>query len=903
MTIRKSLLCYIIATAAASSLSGQPVAITDSATGVACSGAFLHGIIMANGSPTTVSFQYGPTVAYGSNYDLPDPLTGFNVTPLTVWLSSVLPYTTYHFRIVGTNPYGTAFGDDKTFYTGATLPAVYTVAATAVAGTWANLNGVVKPNCDPTSCWFEYGTTTAYGTTTPAVPSNISGSTTINILSIVGGLIPNTTWHFKACASNSFGTACGNDWTFYTGCAVAGAAGPVTGPSSVCQGGTGYGYSIAPLTGATSYVWSVPAGASIVTGSSSYSITVNYGAAAASGIVSVYGIAPCGSGPASQLAVTVNPVPAPALSGPASACLNSQGNMYLTQPGMPVYFWNVSPGGVITAGGTSTSSSVTVSWVTPGTKTVSVNYGNASGCAAYSPTVLNVVVSAYAQPAVSGPQNICEGTQGSVYATEAGMTGYNWSVSPGGAITAGAGTSSITVTWITPGAQSVSLNYTNGSGCTAASPVVYQVSVIPAVHPFILGSDNPCVSSGYSTYVTQQNYLMYQWAVSPGGTIVYGQGTSIAEVLWTMPGPQWISVTFTVGGSGCSPLTPTVFPVTVNPLPGAAGAITGTPNTCAGTSGLTYSVAPVASALSYVWTLPPGAVLSSGAWSNTITVDFPANSSSGNMTVYGNNLCGNGTVSSPYFVTVTQLPGPSGAISGPDSVCRGTAGASYSISPVANATGYQWNVPPGSSITAGAGTSQVTVDFSQAASTGNVGVSAFNSCGQGAASPGFIVTVKPEPQPPVISLQNDTLFSNAPGGNQWFRNSVPLPGATGQSYFPNQQPGTYWDIVTLDGCSSSPSNNILLVPVSLQKRDEQEFSIFPNPNNGIFTIRASPFMASPVRIMVVNSLGLTVRVLSFHNGSTEAVNSFDLSSSPDGVYTLIITGNNSLVVRRLVIRK
>ena len=166
-----------------------------------------------------------------------------------------------------------------------------------------------------------------------------------------------------------------------------------------------------------------------------------------------------------------------------------------------------------------------------------------------------------------------------------------------------------------------------------------------------------------------------------------------------------------------------------------------------------------------------------------------------------------------------------------------------------------------------------------------------------------MVTVKPEPQAPVISLQNDTMFSNVPAGNQWFQNSVPLPGANGQSYFPNQQPGTYWDIVTLDGCSSVPSNNIVRVPVSLQTTEKQEFNLFPNPGNGIFTIRGTPGLHSPASILVVNSLGLTVRVLPFHNGLPEAVNSFDISSEPDGVYTLRIIGSNSMVVRKLVIRK
>ena len=59
------------------------------------------------------------------------------------------------------------------------------------------------------------------------------------------------------------------------------------------------------------------------------------------------------------------------------------------------------------------------------------------------------------------------------------MSNYIWSVSAGGTVTGGGGlgNNTVTVTWNTAGAQTVSVNYTNGNGCTAAAPVVYNVTV------------------------------------------------------------------------------------------------------------------------------------------------------------------------------------------------------------------------------------------------------------------------------------------------------------------------------------------------------------------------------------------------------------------------------------------
>ena len=82
-------------------------------------------------------------------------------------------------------------------------------------------------------------------------------------------------------------------------------------------------------------------------------------------------------------------------------------------------------------------------------------------------------------PTISGPTPVCAGSTGNTYTTESGMSGYTWSVSPGGFISGGAGTFQITVTWNTSGAQTVSVNYFNGNGCSASSATVKNVTVDP----------------------------------------------------------------------------------------------------------------------------------------------------------------------------------------------------------------------------------------------------------------------------------------------------------------------------------------------------------------------------------------------------------------------------------------
>jgi hypothetical protein len=94
----------------------------------------------------------------------------------------------------------------------------------------------------------------------------------------------------------------------------------------------------------------------------------------------------------------------------------------------------------------------------------------------------------------------------------------------------------------------------------------------------------------------------------------------------------------------------------VNFSPTVAGTITGTAIVCQGQTGIIYSVPVITNATSYLWTLPVGATITAGNNTNSITIDFSSTASSGNITVYGTNACGNGIVSPNYAVTIWPLP-------------------------------------------------------------------------------------------------------------------------------------------------------------------------------------------------------------------------------------------------------
>ncbi len=97
----------------------------------------------------------------------------------------------------------------------ASAPSATTGAATSVSLTSATLNGQVNPNGAATSYLFQYGTTTSYGSSTPAGSAGAARDT-VPVAATLTGLVPGHTYHYRIEASNSLGTTTGGDATFTT---------------------------------------------------------------------------------------------------------------------------------------------------------------------------------------------------------------------------------------------------------------------------------------------------------------------------------------------------------------------------------------------------------------------------------------------------------------------------------------------------------------------------------------------------------------------------------------------------------------------------------------------------------------------------------------------------------------
>jgi hypothetical protein len=216
-----------------------PVATTGASESSTETGATLIGTVDRNDGATTYHFEYGTSAAYGlTTPETPVSATGTDPVTVKAAIQGLTRDTGYHYRLVATNAAGISRGADRTFRTnpGPRAPAVASTSYRDVFSRGARLITTADPNGQAATVRFEYGTSTRYGASTDSVSAG-SGDRGVPISITLGGLKPNTRYHFRAVATNPTGAARSLDRSFRTPREPTGVSLSLT-PSRVIWGGS-----------------------------------------------------------------------------------------------------------------------------------------------------------------------------------------------------------------------------------------------------------------------------------------------------------------------------------------------------------------------------------------------------------------------------------------------------------------------------------------------------------------------------------------------------------------------------------------------------------------------------------------------------------------------------------------
>jgi hypothetical protein len=194
-----------------------PTVTTTEVVNIAQTTATCGGNVTADGGATVTergvcwSAAANPTVANSKTSD--GGGTGGYLSSMT----GLTAGATYHVRAWATNSSGTSYGNERIFTTLAevTIPAVTTAPVTTITNNSSTSGGTVTNDGGASVtargvCWSTGNNPTVAG------PHTSDGTGTGSFISQIAGLLPNTFYRVRAYASNSAGTAYGNQQTFST---------------------------------------------------------------------------------------------------------------------------------------------------------------------------------------------------------------------------------------------------------------------------------------------------------------------------------------------------------------------------------------------------------------------------------------------------------------------------------------------------------------------------------------------------------------------------------------------------------------------------------------------------------------------------------------------------------------
>ena len=631
------------------------------------------------------------------------------------------------------------------------------------------------------------------------------------------------------------------------------AAPVVTGNLSFCPGSS---TTLDAGAGYASYLWS--------TGATSQTISVS-----TSGTYSVTVTNASGCSASSSVVASPFTPPAPQISGTPGFCTGgstvlSAGVVYAS------YAWSTG----------ATTSSINVS--TAGSYSLTVT--DANGCT--GSTTINVVVFANPVPVISGTLSFCGDTSTTLNAGP-GYVSYLWNT--------GATTQTINVSTV----GTFTVTVVNANGCSAsASATTTNTGSLPAVPGPITGPVLASCSTGGHVYsvAAVPNSSHYVWSVPAGATIASGQGTVSITVNFNA---SFQGGNIIVAASNACGQSPSIIPrkLFVQSLAGVPGGITGQVNGVCGPVTKSYSIAPVPGAVSYTWTAPAGASVSSGQGTTAVTILFTNVFTSGNVCVTANNGCGSSAAS---CITVTGASAMPGAISGPTTVCKNQKNYIYSIAPVPGALSYTWTAPQTAHITAGQGGLTVVIDMGTM--SGDVTVKANGPCGTGNARTLAITVINCfTGVAPIYTMAEKRpvpeIVSNYGGSGR--SATVDLEWTLGE---PRVESETRSEMLYTQGFHQPLVYAIKSIRTG-QQTDGIIVMAYPNPFSTVLNIKIESVTANrPLVIQLTDVFGRVLQTRNIISGRTDNVQ-MNMASYIAGSYIVLVKDMNGKIINSIKLVK
>jgi hypothetical protein len=271
------------------------------------------------------------------------------------------------------------------------------------------------------------------------------------------------------------------------------------------------------------------------------------------------------------------------------------------------------------------------------------------------------------------------------------------------------------------------------------------------------------------------------------------------------------------------------------------------------------------------------------------------------------------TITDTVVVMITPLPVAPAIPQGEMEFCQGSENMEYKTIQIENATSYTWMIDPAEAgIVTGSDTTAMvnwSMDFSGSAT---ISVAGMNDCGEGDYSDELSVTINGLPEVS-ITLESDSVCVY--NENFMLEGGLPADGEFSGDFvtdgeFSPEDAGVGTHIITYtftddNGCTNMAETE-LYVGECLgidEFANDIQVEIYPNPNNGLFTLNLNTDGNEIVNIRVLNNIGEEVYRLDNITVNNSYKNEMNLSEFSEGLYFIHISSGDSYYLKKIVVRK
>jgi hypothetical protein len=167
------------------------------------------------------------------------------------------------------------------------------------------------------------------------------------------------------------------------------------------------------------------------------------------------------------------------------------------------------------------------------------------------------------------------------------------------------------------------------------------------------------------------------------------------------------------------------------------------------------------------------------------------------------------------------------------------------------------------------------------------------------------LNVLQRPDKPVITVSADsrTLYSSALQGNQWFKDTISITGATASGYRPTENGMYSVKVIDYANCGSESSAPYHYISTGLPSSEASSLLDFsPNPFTGVLNLHYTLTETSPLSLTLCDLTGRTIsRIVEMATQSPgDYRKTIHLESLQKGLYLIVMKTHGKTIIRKVV---